>query len=196
MQTLLGEEFVNFTKAAEDDPEVIDILKKTLDRSALKLDVWDGSNWKYIDLIYPEANSIKFNKLVRLPLIKDEDEIMKIRLRCLSDVWEIDAINYDDSELGNFILHQPKLLECESDSRDAISNIHAKDNLYTKLLPGQSINLKYEPVKISNDNKITYAVKCQGYLYEWIIDNSLTHGDLFQRLKYQYSQIDDCERDT
>jgi hypothetical protein len=182
LQNILGEEFVNFTKAAETDPEVIQILKKTLERSALKIDIWDGTNWKYIDLIYPEANSIKFSKLARLPVIKDENDIMKLRLKCLSDVWEIDEIKYDDSPRSTFSQHEPKLLKCETDSRDPISNIYQKDNLYTKLLPGQSIELKYEPVKTISDRKITYAIKCQGYLYEWIIDNSLSRGDLFKGL--------------
>jgi hypothetical protein len=182
LQNILGEEFVNFTLAAETDPEVVDILKKTLERSALKIDIWDGTNWKYVDLIYPEANSIKFSKLARLPVIKDENDIMKLRLRCLSDVWEIDAIKYDDSQRSAFSQHEPKLLECETDSRGPISNIYQKDNLYTKLLPGQSIELKYEPVKTFSDKKITYSIKCQGYLYEWIIDNNLARGDLFKGL--------------
>ena len=56
LQRILGDEFANFTKAAETDDEIINVLKETLIRSALKIDIWNGKDWKYVDLIYPEAN--------------------------------------------------------------------------------------------------------------------------------------------
>ncbi len=64
---MLGDEFVNFTKALETDQEIIDLMKEALQRSSLKIDVWNGQEWKFIDLIYPEANRVKFRKLVRIP---------------------------------------------------------------------------------------------------------------------------------
>jgi hypothetical protein len=182
LQKLLGDEFANFTNAAETDPEVIEILKKTLYRSALKIDIWDGTNWKYADLIYPEANQVEFKKLVRLPVIKNNNNVMKIRLRCLSDVWEIDAISYDDSPLNSLIIHQPELLYHQLDAQSNLNSIIDKDELYSKLLPGQSIQLEYGIVRAPQNKKITYAITVGGYLYEWLIDNSAVTGDGIKNL--------------
>ncbi len=177
LQKLLGDEFANFTNAAETDPEVIEILRRTLYRSSLKIDIWDGTKWNYADLIYPEANQVKFKKLVRLPVIKTDDDVMKIRLRCLSDVWEIDALSYDDSPLKDLTIHQPELLYFQSDAQSNLNSILKKDELYSKLLPGQSIKLEYGTVDVSKNRKITYAITVGGYLYEWLIDISLVTGD-------------------
>lgn len=183
LQKLLGDEFANFTNAAETDPEVIEILKRTLYRSSLKLDIWNGNEWKYSDLIYPEANQVEFKKLVRLPVIKTDNDIMKIRLRCLSDVWEIDAICYDDSPLNSLIIiHQPELLNYQSDAQSNLNSILDKDELYSKLLPGQSIQLEYGTVDVPKNRKLTYAITVGGYLYEWLIDNSAVTGDGIKNL--------------
>lgn len=173
LQSILGDEFVNFTKAAETDQEIIEILKKTLHRCALKIDVWDGTTWKFVDLIYPEANRIKFQKLVSLPILKNVNNEMKIRLRSLCDVWNIDAINYDYNTQKVLIRHQPKLIGYHSDSQNDLSYLSQKDDCYFKLLPGQSINLEYEYACSKPGRKISYAIIVRGYLYEWIIDKRI-----------------------
>ena len=182
LQNFLGDEFANFTRAAETDPEIIDVLKETLARSALKIDIWDGTLWKYFDLVYPEANQVEFKKLVRLPIIKSNNDVMKIRLRCLSDVWEIDALSFDDSPMNKLITHQPELLYYRSGAQNDFNSVSKKDDLYSKLLPNQSINLEYEVVKAPNDKKNTYVLTSSGYLYEWIIDKSLIPGDGIKNL--------------
>lgn len=182
LQNFLGDEFANFTRAAETDPEIIDVLKKTLTRSALKIDIWDGTVWKYFDLVYPEANHVEFKKLVRLPVIKINNDVMKIRLRCLSDVWEIDALSFDDAPMNKVIVQQSELLYYKSDTQNDFNSVSKKDDLYTKLLPGQSINLEYGVASIPSNKKITYALTVGGYLYEWIIDKSLIPGDGIKNL--------------
>jgi hypothetical protein len=190
LQRLLGEEFANFIKAAETDPELIDILKKTLYRSSLKIDIWDGTNWLYTDLIFPEANMVEFKKLVRLPVIKDDNDIMKIRLRCLSDVWEIDALSFDDTQLEELITHSLELLNYRSDVQCDINSIAKKDDLYLKLLPGQSLELEYGTISVPQNKKITYSVTVGGYLYEWLIDNSTFPGDGIKNLSTSTPKLD------
>ena len=160
-----------------------------MERSSVKIDIWDGENWEYSDLIYPEANAVKFNKLVRLPLIKDNYGNMRIRLRCLSDVWKIDAVRYDDSPRANYKKYQVNLLNFESNSGYPLSNIQEKDNYYAKLLPGQFMNLLYEPVHTPKGKKITYAINCRGYLYEWIIDNYPNREDIFKELSTETPKL-------
>lgn len=183
LDNLLGEEFINFTKAAETDPEIIEILKNMLERSALKVDIWDGRDWKNIGLLYPEASSVEFSKLIRVPVVYNNDGRIRIRLRCLTDVWQIEAVKYDDLAKDSYILHDIKLLDVKSNTHDQISHIFRKDDLYTKLLPGQYIEMIYEQIKVPSQRKITYAVRCQGYLYEWIIDNSSDNSYLYNNLR-------------
>lgn len=170
LQTLLGGEFVNFTKAVETDPELVELMKEVLFRSALKIDVWNGNEWQFVNFIYPEANSVKFSKLIRLPALTNERSELSIRLRSLCDVWEIDAINYDDTLPKNINKHLPKLLSCSINQNNDFMPLEKKDDNYIKLLPGQSIDLEYEEVKIKGENKLSYAITIDGYLYEWVIN--------------------------
>ncbi len=170
LQTILGDEYVNFTKALETDEEIIDIMKEALQRSSLKIDIWDGKEWKFIDLIFPEANRVKFRKLVRLPILTNENNELNIRLRSLCDVWEIDAINYDDTLPQKLISHIPILTSYSADQNTDFAFLEQKDDNYIKLLPGQFINLEYEELKIKSENKLSYAITIDGYLYEWVID--------------------------
>lgn len=170
LQTMLGDEFVNFTKALETDQEIIDLMKKALQRSSLKIDVWDDKEWKFIDLIYPEANRVKFRKLVRIPILKNENNEVNIRLRTLCDVWEIDAINFDDTLPQKLVEYKPILTSFSSSHNTDFALLEHKDDNYIKLLPGQSMDLEYEEVKIKGENKLSYAITIDGYLYEWVID--------------------------
>jgi hypothetical protein len=176
LQTILGDEFVNFTKVLETDQEIIDILKEILDRSSLKIDVWDGKEWQFVDLIYPEANRVKFRKLARIPNPINEENELNIRLRTLSDVWEIDAINFDDTLPQKLVEYKPILTSFSSSQNTDFALLEHKDDNYIKLLPGQSMDLEYEEVKIKGENKLSYAITIDGYLYEWVIDKG--HGSL------------------
>ncbi len=172
LHTLLGNELANFTKAAETDDELIGILKETLYKSALKIDIWDGEKWRYNNLIYPEANFVKFNKLVRLPVI-NHDSIMRIRLRCMTDVWKIDAIHFDDSPKKELTIIPIEITNFSTNSKGSLRRIKEKDNLYVKLLPGDKMELEFNGVKPYQNKKVVYTVTVGGYLYEWIIDKSL-----------------------
>jgi hypothetical protein len=171
LQKLLGDEYVNFHKAADVDPELSELIKSALVRSALKIDVWDGNEWKYTDLIFPEANKTKFTKLVRLPLYDRDTDEVKIRLRCLTDVWEIDGVIYDDSPPPKFDLNYPLLTRYESNAENELHTLLDKDDKYAKLLPCQEILLEYEEVLIPKKKKITYVMTVSGYLYEFVIDS-------------------------
>ena len=173
---LLGDEFANFTRAAETDDELITILKETLTRSALKFDIWDGEKWKYTNQIYPEANFVKFNKLVRLPIMLHDGQ-MRIRLRCLTDVWKIDALHFDDSIPRKIKTHKAEILSFQSNTLGNIDDIKTKDDRYIKLLPGEEIVLEFNEIEPLENKKIVYSTNVGGYLYEWIIDESIVVGE-------------------
>jgi len=170
----LGDEFPSFANAIETDPEMIGILKETLFKSALKIDIWDGSNWNYTDVLFPEANQVRFNKALRLPVPKNSNGEMKIRLRCMTDVWKIDEISYDDSAPGKLKISYPELTKYHAVAQNLTdaSTIQKKDNQYLKLLPGDFTELEYKPITPNPDKKVTYALKAGGYLYEWIVDSN------------------------
>ena len=174
LQMILGDEFVGFMKLAESDPEIIDVLKDIVVRSSLKIDVWDNGEWKYIDLVYPEANFVEFDKLIRLPIIKNKENEMKIRLRCLSDVWKIDELIFDDEPNNKLTYYQPELISNNSGTSGNSRFLEQIDDLYIKLLPGEAINLEYESIKENSGKKINYILIVGGYLYEWIIDKRIS----------------------
>ena len=183
LQKILGDEFVNFTKAIEIDPELTSTMKDILLKSALKVDIWDGSNWKYVDLIYPEANYVKFEKLIRIPNLPDIYNKMKIRLRCLSDVWKIDAIQFDDSRKTDLKLFSPEFISYKTNTQFKFEQISNKDSNYAKLLPGQNIELQFSEIRPAKGKKIMYNTIVGGYLYEWIIeDNSISSSNKFFNL--------------
>ncbi|NOX64668.1 MAG: hypothetical protein GXO85_02445 [Chlorobi bacterium] len=189
LHTLLGDELANFTKAAETDKGLISILKETLNRSALKIDIWDGEKWQYNDLIYPEANFVKFNKLVRLPVVI-HNGAMQIRLRCLTDVWKIDAIHFDDSPRKELTIFPVEITSFTTNSKGTLEEIKEKDDLYVKLLPGEEIELEFNSVKVSQNKKVVYTVTVGGYLYEWIIDKSLAVGEGLENLDTSTPRIE------
>ena len=172
LRTLLGYEFLNFIKATENDPEMIEILKETLTRSSLKVDVWNGNNWVYQDMIYPEANQIKFQKLLRLSADINSSDFLKIRLRCMTDVWKLDAVLMDDSPATRLSTQEVTLTSAQFNNRNVIDKIKKTDNCYVTIIPGEEINLEFEEIKNSNQKKISYALLAEGYLYEWVIDKS------------------------
>ena len=170
LQTLLGYEFVNFMKATENDPEMIEIVKETLSRSSLKVDVWNGNNWVYQDMIYPEANQIKFQKLLRLSTDLNSSDILKIRLRCMTDLWKLDAVFMDNSPANRLITHEVTLTSAQFNNKNVIDKIEETDNNYVTIIPGEEIILEFEEIRNSNQKKISYALLAEGYLYELVID--------------------------
>jgi hypothetical protein len=179
IQALLGDEYVNFTYAANNDEQLITGFQKVLERISLKFDVWDGGKWKYIGLIHPEANGIEFKKLIRLPALIDNSGRMKIRIRTLTDSWKIDAVYYDDEPLKNFKVHEPELISFKSNPVEDFNKLLNKDDLYIKLLPEEWMNLEFKAVQLPANKKITYAVTVGGYLYEYVIDKT-PHSNHFE----------------
>lgn len=163
LQNLLGNDYVKFVKAIDTDPEIADVLKKTLVRSALKVDVWDGISWKYAGLIYPEANYVPFTKLLRVPVLTQGS--LKLRLRCLTDVWKLDGA-FVSTETERLKTYEAELLSSNID-RNIIQD---SDGNYRKLLPGEKIDLEYKIPFKDKGKKNVYAMLAEGYLYEWLID--------------------------
>ncbi len=172
LQTLLGYEFVNFMRAIENDPEMMEIVKETLTRSSLKVDVWDGNNWVYQDMIYPEANQIKFQKLLRLSTDINSSDNLKIRLRFMTDLWKLDAVLMDDSPATRLITQEVTLISAQFNNKNVIDKIDKTDNNYVTIIPGEEINLEFEEIRKSDQKKISYALLVEGYLYELVIDKS------------------------
>ena len=170
LQNILGDDYASFMKAAEVDPELISILKNTLERSSLKIDIWNEINWEYIDFIYPQANFVPFRKIIKIPSIKDNNDKIKLRLRCLTDVWKLDAVTFSEESSVVHPLEDLKIASIESNAQINQHSIEMDDNLYQKLLPGEYLKLEYISDLSTRGKNVSYGVKIKGYLYEWIID--------------------------
>lgn len=169
LQTIMGGSYSDFMKAAENDPVIINILKETLKRSSLKIDLWNGKDWKYVDMILPEANQVKFKKLLRLPMNKLQPDKIKIRLRCMTDVWKLDAVTLDASSATMLNSKEIKITSAKQGYEDVLNQIKKKDDSYAIILPGEKIELEFDEPQNVSHKKLTYALLAEGYLYEWLI---------------------------
>lgn len=184
LQTALGDEYPNFVKAVDNDPEIYSALVETLERSALKIDVWDGQNWVYCNKILPEASAVNFSKAVRIPIKYADQGLVKLRLRCLSDVWKIDAVYFDDNLPSYPEMHECVLFQHKTDSHNGQNKntILQDDNKYMTLLPDNSLELVYSVTNKNLSNELEYVVFVKGYLYEWFIDSSMIPGEILSGL--------------
>ncbi len=169
IQELMGNDYIDFLKAAENDSDIINIFKETLINSSLKVDLWNGKEWKYVDMILPEANQVKFKKLVRVPVNSLKQDTIKIRLRCMTDVWKLDAVTLDESPAAQLSTKEVKILSANQEGKNIFEQIKSIDKSYAVLLPGEKIDMEFDEPRNVKHKNISYALLAEGYLYEWLI---------------------------
>ncbi len=171
----LGKDILRFVYASENDKEVISSLKNWIKEVSLKAYVWDGDEWEYSGLIYPEAISIPFKKLIRINLNSIKSPDLKIKLEFMTDVWKIDAVSMDFSEVEQIKGEQVPLVSATLSGEDNSNKIISSDNYYSVLLPGDKMYLKFYDKYFSSDTR--YFIMVSGYLYEWYVKDSGSNSD-------------------
>lgn len=171
----LGKDILRFVYALENDKEIISSLKNWIKEVSLKAYVWNGSEWEYAGLIYPEATRIPFKKLIRINFDNIRTQSLKIKLEFMTDVWKIDAVSMDFSEVEQIKGEQVPLVSATLSGEEISNKITSSDNYYSVLLPGDKIDLKFYDEYFSSDTR--YFVNISGYLYEWYVKDSGSNSD-------------------
>jgi hypothetical protein len=166
---LLGADYLTFLRELEHDPELIGLMKEWIVESSLKVDLWDGTAWKSVGSILPEANAVAFTRGVRVNAERMEGGSIRVRLRCLAGVWNIDEIGIDWTPAVPLHPSDVRLLSAVGpEDRNVIGALERVDEKYVIVLPGQEINLKYRATRSEPSMKVTYALGVRGYLHEWL----------------------------
>ncbi len=140
----LGDQSLSFMYAIENDQEVIQLLQDWTIESWLKVSVWNGSSWLPCGILYPEANATPFSRLVRINIPAGIGNTVKLRLTALADVWKIDAVSLDWTEVKKLDKELVPLISVDGQlSENQLELIHEKDDQYAILLPSQNIDLTY-----------------------------------------------------
>jgi len=171
----LGDQSLSFMSAVENDQEVIQLLHEWTIESSLKVSVWNGSSWLPCGILYPEANVTPFSRLVRINIPPGLGNTVKLRLNALADVWKIDAVNLDWTEVKQLDKKMVPLLSVDGQlSENQIELITEKDDQYAILLPSQNIDLTYAKQRAPAGKKLCYTLDVGGYLYEWFPQKNST----------------------
>ena len=164
----LGDESLAFMHAVEYDPEMIAIMKQWIEESSLKAFIWNGESWERIGIVHPEANVAPFSKIIRFSASNIKGDTARIQLRCLTDVWKLDAVNVDWTPVQPLPSRKARLLSALGPSKKDLSSVlQEDDNHYAILVPPDQIDLTFRSLSASPGKKMVYALNVQGYLYEW-----------------------------
>ncbi len=165
----LGSQTLDFMKAIEQDPEMIASLRWWKDQSRLRVSAWNGRDWVNIGEVTPEATAVPFARLVRFSTTIMMDDTAVIRLESLRDVWKIDAIQVDWTPAQPLQVRPVRLISAVGpEGDDVAASIASGDDQHVVLLPPETMNLTFEPIRPSPKKKVVYAVNVAGYLHEWI----------------------------
>jgi hypothetical protein len=177
---LLGNKTLHFINEVENDPNLISTLKNWIEESSLKAHIKIENKWVKIGKINPVANVTPFTKaisfdLTKLPLKTDT---LTVRLSCLTDVWEINAVNIDwtaDKPLSSYELpiesiRGPKQI-------NYLTTLRHNDDVYATLLPPDYLEIS--AYNKQPGEKIYYALSISGYMHEWIPENYANKSDTF-----------------
>lgn len=172
MFSFLGDETLAFVRAAEEDKEMVDVLKNWIDESSLKVELWQNGIWKPVGALKPEANAVPFERAIRIESGLKESQV-RLRLRCQRDVWKIDAIQVDWTPVEPLKMNEAVLHAVIGPfGKDVQNEVRHSDLQYVALLPPQGIDIKAKCCEPVVGKKIIYGLKVRGYLYEWAQENS------------------------
>jgi hypothetical protein len=165
----MGNQSLAFLQAAEQDPEMIAILKRWVVDGSMKASIWNGKEWEKIGMVYPEANVVPFSRLIRFRADKSPDDTVRIRLSCLADTWKVDGVQVDWTPVRPIKTRTAELhFGIGPDGKDISSELRRADDQYAVLFPQEQIELTFDAIRPSQGKKICYALDVRGYLYEWL----------------------------
>jgi hypothetical protein len=169
MYGYLGDSALRFSNALETDEIYIQKLKDWIHFGAIRVSVWSEDGWRDAGIVYPEANEVAFSKLVRLDLSNTQGEEIKVRLKSMTDVWKIDAVEMDYTPAQRLVWKELDLLTVNNlNNKNIRAEIENDDEKYAITLPSQEIDLTYKNIPKNSESKLYYALSVKGYLHEWI----------------------------
>lgn len=200
----LDGDLLDFYNAIENDKEMIEIMRNYQQNTFLKIEIWEGNEWKKIGELFPEGNMVSFSRIVRFKIPIDNERNIKVKLTTMADVWEIDQVGIDFSETEQLECRDIKELQVSKNDHLIHDETIEADLRYEYLIPGEEIKVEFKGDKEKQGSKRYFIAEVRGFLYEWIshpeevkyrsvlqnksrielLKNVLSNQDLFRSLIY------------
>jgi hypothetical protein len=165
---LLGDATLEFYEALEKDPELQRYVRDWVTDCGLSVEVHDGTDWRSIGVMPPEANTAPFTRAIRIPLPRTASRKLRVRLSTLTDVWRIDAVAIDESPAVPIPMHELRMTAAVGSRGDDMQQqVQLADSSYAIVLPPNHIDMQFDASPVAGMHKPVFIVAAQGYLYEW-----------------------------
>jgi len=193
--SFLGNQSLAFMQALENDRDFIQLCDDWTREGALSVSYWDGLSWQPCGIIDINANATPFSRLIRFKVPPIAGETIKFRFTTLTDVWKIDAISLDWTEVEQLNINKIPLYSIGGNFSEKHQYLlNNQDNLYIVILPSEHLDLIYQHTPSNLNSKIWYTLDATGYLYEWLPDEkssslfvgfgNIYHEDRVEFVKY------------
>lgn len=165
---VVGDQTAVLAHAIETDPELIAQLRGYLRDVSLEVLVWNGSDWETAGAFQPEASAVTFTRALRFRIPEHAGDSVRVRLRSMADVWKIDAISAEWSDVQPLPMVAVRMLSAIGPSgEDLRDRIGDDDGHYAILLPPDQVDLRFAAARPTAGGRVAYAVAGRGYLHEW-----------------------------
>ncbi len=192
--TLIGDATLEFYRALEHDSQLQAGIREWIRESSLLIEVANGSGWKEMGIMLPEANVTPFARALRIGNLADHHGRLRLRLSALTDVWRVDAVYIDFSPVQPLPLHPLEMTSVSaSDGSDWEDAIRSSDSSYATILPPNHVDITFRAALATGMRNPVYVVATQGYLYEWfpaptqpvsaVSTHAMTGSDRIETLK-------------
>lgn len=166
---VLGDETMEFYNALERDTNLQGTIRDWIRECNLRIEMEEDGRWKEIGMIPPEATVAPFSRAIRIGGLGCHQGPIRLRLSSLTDVWRIDAVTIDYSDVRPIALSKLDLVSVRSsDKMDWRSAIESNDSSYALILPPATIDLTFDGFSSRKLKKPVYVFAAKGYLYEWL----------------------------
>lgn len=169
--TILGDETLHFYQALETDPEMKELVTDWIEKTSLVVEVEQDDGWIEVDRILPEANVASFSRAVRLENLDQFDDSLNVRVSSLTDVWRIDALMLDTSEVTPLQKQPLEMVSVRSSiGKEWEETISRSDSSYALLMPPEYMDIRFDPAPARQMDDPRFIFAAQGFLYEWFPD--------------------------
>ena len=135
----------------------------------------------------PGSNKLPFERLIRFNLKDINSGELRIKLECMSDVWKIDALSIDYSDVQSMEAAEVPLQTGEVSGQRIEDKILRRDGNYQVLLPGDKIDLKFYDEYSTQNSR--YFLNVAGYLYEWYVKKPNTNENFLSFMPQGISRL-------
>ncbi len=175
---LLGDATLEFYQALETDTVLQRCVRDWLSDCSLTVEVHDGTDWKRIGHFMPEANVAPFRRAIRIALPAGASRKLRVRLSTLTDVWRIDAVTLDQSQVEPLPMQELRMTSAiASSNADMRRQLAAVDSSYAVMLPPDHVDIAFDAAPVAGMRSPVFVVAAQGYLYEWFPTQDEDNGE-------------------